>query len=98
LNKEEFEAQTLFKKLRKQQDLTQEFEQLRPNWQGSWIRFLSMLAAVMFLFWLYPDLAKQPVLYVVLIVILGISAELHNESKKINKRIDTLYQLLKSDD
>ena len=97
MNKDQVEAHSLFNSMQKKQALLDEFEKLRPNWKGSIIRFVSMVLGIAFLLWMYPEIMQQPVLYVFLILIFCMSAELHAESKKINKRIDALYRLLKDD-
>jgi hypothetical protein len=97
MNKEQVEAHSLFNSMQKKQAILDEFEKLRPNWKGSIIRFFSMVFGIAFLLWMYPEIMQQPVLYVFLILIFGMSAELHAESKKINKRIDALHRLLKDD-
>ena len=97
MNKDHVEAHSLFNSMQKKQALLDEFEKLRPNWKGSIIRFFSMVFGIVFLLWMYPEIMQQPVLYVFLILIFGMSAELHAESKKINKRIDALHRLLKDD-
>lgn len=97
MNKDQVEAHSLFNSMQKKQALLDEFEKLRPNWKGSIIRFFSMVLGIAFLLWMYPEIMQQPVLYVFLILIFGMSAELHAESKKINKRIDALHRLLKDD-
>jgi len=97
MNKDEVEAHLVFNKMQKKQALSEEFEKLRPNWKGSVIRFASMVLCMAFLIWMYPEIMQQPVLYVFLILIFGMSAELHAESKRINSRIDALHRLLKDD-
>ncbi|CAM5195244.1 hypothetical protein [Alishewanella longhuensis] len=97
MNKDEVEAHSLFNKMQKQQALLAEFEKLGPSWKNSVFRLVSMLVGMAFLIWMYPDIAQQPVLYVFLILVFGMSAELHAESKRINKRIDVLHKLLKND-
>lgn len=97
MNKDEVEAHSLFNNMQKQQALLAEFEKLGPNWKKSVFRLVSMLLGMAFLIYLHPDIAQQPVLYVFLILVFGISAELHAESKRINKRIDVLHKLLKDD-
>lgn len=91
------EAHSLFDKMQRKQALLDEFEKLRPDWKGSIIRFASMLLAMAFILFMYPEVAKQPVSYVFLILIFGMSSELHAESKRINKRIDALHKLLRDD-
>lgn len=97
MNKDEVEAHLVFNKIQKNKALSEEFERLRPNWKGSVIRFASMFLGMAFLIWMYPEIMQQPVLYVFLILIFGMSSELHAESKRINKRIDVLHKLLKDD-
>ncbi len=97
MNKEEVEAHLHFNKMQKKQALLEEFDKLRPNWKSSLIRFASMMFGMAFLLWLYPEITQQPVLYVFLFLIFGMSTELHAESKRINKRIDMLHKLLKDD-
>lgn len=97
MNKDEVKAHLVFKKMQQNQALLDDFEKLRPNWKGSVIRFTSMVLSTAFLLWLNPEIMHQPLLYVFLILIFGMSAELHSESKKINKRIDALHRLLKDD-
>jgi hypothetical protein len=97
MNKDQVEAHSLFNSMQRKQALLDEFEKLRPNWKDSIIRFFSMVLGIAFLLWMYPEIMQQPVLYVFLIIIFGMSAELHAESKKINKRIDALHRLLKDD-
>ncbi|WP_423186532.1 hypothetical protein ACO1PK_15655 [Alishewanella sp. d11] len=97
MNKDHVEAHSLFNSMQKKQALSDEFEKLRPNWKGSIIRFAGMVLGIAFLIWMYPEIMQQPVLYVFLILIIGMSTELHAESKKINKRIDALHKLLKDD-
>ncbi|MDP5189286.1 hypothetical protein [Rheinheimera baltica] len=97
MTKNEVEAHLLFNKMQRKEAILEEFERLRPNWKGSIIRFFSMVLGIAFLLWMYPEIMQQPVLYVFLILIFGMSAELHAESKKINKRIDVLHKLLKDD-
>ncbi len=98
MNKDELDAQVLYADLRRKEALLMEFEHLRPNWKGSIIRFVSSLAAMLFLIWYYPDILDQPILYVLLILIFSVGAEVHSESKKLNKRMDVLYRLLKESD
>jgi hypothetical protein len=98
MNKDQVEAHSLFYSMQKKQALLEQFETLRPNWKGSIIRFSGMLLSMAFLLWMYPEITQQPVLYVFLILIFGMSAELHSESKRINKRIDALHRLLKDDE
>lgn len=97
MDKDEVEAHLLFNSMQRKQALLDEFEKLRPNWWGSIIRFASMLLAMAFIFFMYPEVAQQPVPYVFLILIFGMSSELHAENKRINKRIDALHKLLKDD-
>ncbi len=97
MDKDEVEAHSLFNSVQRKQAHLDEFEKLRPNWWGSIIRFASMLLAMAFIFFMYPEVAQQPVPYVFLILIFGMSSELHAESKRINKRIDALHKLLKDD-
>lgn len=97
MTKDEVEAHSLFNQMQKKQALLEEFEKLRPNWKGSMIRFASMFISMTVLIWLYPEIIQQPVSYVLLILIFGVSSELHAESKRINKRIDALHRLLKND-
>lgn len=97
MNKDQVEAHSLFNSMQKKQALLDEFEKLRPNWKSSIIRFAGMLLTMAFLLWIYPEIAQQPVLYVFLVLIFGVSSELHAESKRINKRIDALHKLLKDD-
>jgi hypothetical protein len=97
MNKEQVEAHSLFNSMQKRQALLDEFEKLRPNWKGSIIRFAGMLLSMAFLLWMYPEIAQQPVSYVFLILIFGMSSELHAESKRINRRIDALHKLLNDD-
>lgn len=97
MNKDQVEAHSLFNSMQKKQALLDEFEKLRPNWKSNIIRFAGMLLTIAFLLWIYPEIAQQPVLYVFLVLIFGVSSELHAESKRINKRIDALHKLLKDD-
>uniref|UniRef100_UPI002FE2518A hypothetical protein n=1 Tax=Alteromonas sp. S015 TaxID=3117401 RepID=UPI002FE2518A len=97
MNKEELEAQSLFQEMQKKEALLNEFQNLKPNWKGSAIRFVSTLAAIAYLVWMFPEIMDQPILYVLLLLIFGVSAEIHNESKRINKRIDLLHRLFQSD-
>ncbi|MDP5142442.1 hypothetical protein ORJ00_06790 [Rheinheimera baltica] len=97
MTKNEVEAHLLFNKMQRKEAILEEFERLRPNWKGSVIRFASMVLGIAFLILMYPEIMQQPVLYVFLILIFGMSAELHAESKKINKRIDALHRLLNDD-
>jgi hypothetical protein len=97
MNKDEVDAHLVFNKIQKKKALSEEFESLRPNWKGSVSRFVSILLGMAFLIWMYPEIIQQPVLYVFLMLIFGLSSELHTESKRINKRIDVLHKLLKDD-
>ena len=95
MNKDELDAQVLYADLRRKEALLMEFEQLRPSWKGSIIRFVSSLAAMLFLIWYYPDILDQPILYMLLILIFSVGAHVHSESKQLNKRMDVLYRRLK---
>lgn len=97
MNKDEFPAHVVFEKMQKRQALQDEFERLRPNWRGSFIRSASTLIFVAILLWLYPEIIQQPVLYVFLILVVAVSSEIHAESKRIHHRLDTLHRLLKDD-
>ena len=97
MDKDKVEAHSFFNSMQKKQALLDELEKLRPNWKGSIIRFASMVLAMAFILFMYPEVAQQPVSYVFLILIFGMSSELHAESKRINKRIDALHKLLKDD-
>ncbi len=97
MNKEELEAQSLFNQMQKKEALLSEFNNLRPNWKSSAIRFIGMMAAIGYLVWMYPEIMEQPVLYVLLLMIFGVSSEIHQESKRINKRIDALHRLFQGD-
>ncbi|WP_462172905.1 hypothetical protein [Pseudoalteromonas xiamenensis] len=92
---EHIEAPILIHEKQKKQALVEEFEQLRPNWKGNLLRTVGMLMSMALLVWMYPEIVLQPISYVLLILIFGVSADLHAQSKRINKRIDTLYKLLK---
>ncbi len=97
MNKDEIESKILLNKLQRQQDLIQEFENLRPNWKGIVFRTLASFATILLVVYLFPEVVDQPVLYVLLILVLSSGAEIHAESRKINQRIDALYRLLKDD-
>lgn len=95
--KDEFEAQSLFNQLQKRQTLLAEFEKLRPNWKSTAYRFTGMFSAIAYLMWMFPEIMQQPASYVFLILILGLNAELHAQSTRINHRIDALHRLFKDD-
>jgi Flp pilus assembly protein TadB len=95
MKEDELENQALFHKMQKRQELFEEFEKLRPNWRGSAVRFAGTILCVAFLIWMYPEITQHPVLYILLILILGVGAELRAESKRTNKRIDALHKMFK---
>ena len=97
MNKEELEAQSLYNDMQKREALLNEFHNLKPNGKSSALRFLGMLGAIAYLIWAFPEIIEQPVLYVLLIIIFGISAEIQRENRRINKRIDALHRLFQSD-
>ncbi|WMN61931.1 hypothetical protein NI389_19195 (plasmid) [Pseudoalteromonas xiamenensis] len=92
---EHIEAQTLIHKAQKKQALIEEFEQLRPTWKGNILRTVSMFLSMALIVWMYPEIIHQPISYILLILVFGVSADLHAQSKRINQRIDTLHKLLK---
>ncbi|MEI5639102.1 MULTISPECIES: hypothetical protein [unclassified Pseudoalteromonas] len=98
MSKEKLEAQTVFQDMQKKEALLKEFRNLRPNSKTNVMRFASTVFVVIVLVWMYPEIMEQPVVYVLLILIVSISSEIRSESKRINKRIDTLYKLMQSDD
>ncbi|WP_419149519.1 hypothetical protein [Pseudoalteromonas 'SMAR'] len=98
MSKEKLEAQTVFQDMQKKEALLKEFHNLRPNSKTNVMRFVSAIFVVIVLVWMYPEIMEQPVLYVLLILIVSISSEIRSESKRINKRIDTLYELIQRDD
>jgi hypothetical protein len=97
MGKDEIEAQLIMAKLRQERNLIEEFESLRPNWKGSVIRAVSSLASIAFIMWLFPEISEQPVLYILLLISVMTGQEIYHENKKINRRIDALYRLLKLD-
>jgi hypothetical protein len=97
MNKEQFEAQAVFNQMQKRQALFAEFEAMRPNWKGSALRFVGSVVCMAFVVWMFPEITKEPVLILFLLLIFGLHADVYVESQRINKRIDTLYRLLKDD-
>jgi len=97
MNTDEIESEILLNKFQQKQNLIQEFESLRPNWKSSAIRIGCSLTTVILFIYFFPGVLEQPALYVLFILVLGSGAEIHAESRKINKRIDALYKLLKND-
>ncbi|MBQ4847712.1 hypothetical protein [Pseudoalteromonas sp. MMG005] len=97
MDKHGVEAQIKLDKLNKKLALEDEFNNLRPSLRGSVLRLLSTIISLFFVVWLFPEVIDQPVSYVLLLLIFGTSAEIFHESRRINKRMDTLYRLLKND-
>ena len=96
MNKEDVDAQSVYNSMQKKEALLNEFHTLRPGLKGSAVRFAGTVGAIGYLIWMFPEILDQPLLYILLILIFGVSTELHHESKRINKRIDVLHRLLQS--
>lgn len=97
MNKEEIKAKMALDKLNSKIALEKEFGNLAPSLRSNILRLISSLASLLFIIWLFPEVIEQPVLYVLLLLVFIVSAEIYHESRRINKRMDTLYRLLKND-
>ena len=97
MTKEEIEAQLALEKLNRSIELKKEFESLAPSARRDILKTLSVIATMLLVLWLYPSIMEQPISYLLLILVFAVSTEAYRESKRINKRIDALYKLLKND-
>jgi hypothetical protein len=97
VDKNELTAELALQKSGRKQALEKEFEALRPGLRSMLVRGLGTVAAMLFIVWYFPEILQQPVSYLLLILIFGVSAEIYRESKQVHKRMDVLYKLLKDD-
>ncbi|TMO46697.1 hypothetical protein [Pseudoalteromonas ruthenica] len=98
MQKDKAMAQWCLEEQRRQQQRLATFNHLRPTWK-SWVaRLLSNLLVVLILQAMYPEVLSEPVLYVLVILIFAQGFDMHNQHKRINKRIDALYSLLSHKD
>lgn len=97
MDKNELTAELALQKSGRKQALEKEFEALRPSLRSMLVRGLGAVATMVLIIWFFPEIMQQPVSYLLLILIFGVSAENYRESKQAHKRMDILYKLLKDD-
>jgi hypothetical protein len=97
VNKEDIEAQLALGKLNSKIALENEFEKLGPSLRSNIFRAISAMACMFFILWLHPEISEQPISILLLVLIVGVGGDIYRESARINKRMDTLYKLLKND-
>ena len=84
-------------KIHQKEEIIKELEDLQPNWKGSAIRIIIALIILFFIFWLYPETRSSPMLWVVLLFSSIVIAEQNSERKRVNKKINALFSIVKGD-
>ena len=95
MTKEEMNAQLVVHEMEQREALKVEFDSLRPSVWRSILAIGSAMVSVGVILWFYPEFSEQPISYLLLVLIIGVSGQIHAESNRINKRIDVLYRMLK---
>jgi hypothetical protein len=95
MNNNQLDGSDLFDALQQKQARLDAFEALRPQW----LRFYSTLGLIVFAvglsLWWYPEVGQNRLTLLAFIALVGVAGYLQREIRRIDSRIDALYQLLK---
>ncbi|NOU51465.1 hypothetical protein HG263_13085 [Pseudoalteromonas sp. JBTF-M23] len=78
------------------QRLEHEFEKLRPSGTAQFFRAIFGIFILLGIITLFPQILAQPISYLLLFLIFLVAFGTYYESHRVNKRLDTLYHLLKN--
>ncbi|WP_217876637.1 hypothetical protein [Pseudoalteromonas shioyasakiensis] len=97
MDQNEEKSQAIYSEMQRTYALKKEFENLRPKWWQPIGKLISYVCLIFLFSYLFPETIEQPVIYILLILVFGVSMENFHESKRINQRIDLLHKMLKED-
>ncbi len=97
MEQNEAKSQAIYSEMQRKDALNAEFENLRPKWWQAWVALIGYIFAIFLVSYLFPETIEQPVIYILIIMVCGVSMENFRENKRISKRIDLLHRMLKED-
>jgi len=97
MEKESIKAQLIYDEVDRKTKLENELKQLAPDKYSNVRNTISTIALALFVFWAYPEVLDQPVLFVIAIIAVWAGSDVYHVNKRTNRRIDVLYELLKED-
>lgn len=95
MEQNEAKSQSVYSEMQRSHALVKEFESLRPKWWQPLGKLVSFMVLIFFSWYLFPEVAEQPVIYLLMIVVFIVSMESFNENKRLNRRIDLLHRMIK---
>lgn len=87
----------VYSKIERSDALNSEFDSLRSSRRKPLGTFVSYIFFLFLFAYFFPQTFEQPIIYILLILMMGINLQIFLESERINKRIDILRQLVKEE-